>query len=894
MGGLALGNLLALRWSRHLRSPLRCYAAVAAACAVSGATVVLLLPRLIPLCAPLFGPIAALPFAVNITRGFLAFIVLLVPSTAMGATFPLMVTALCSRTENFGWALGSLYGWNTLGAVAGVMLGELALFKGVGLTGSGLIAAALDLSAAGAALAIAARLDRSVGRESGPLRSTTLPVDLPPARWLIVAGLAGFIMLALEVIWFRVLLLFYRGHALNYAVILAVVLGGIALGSLCAAVWFNRDPEMQRHLALLAALNGILIIGLYLGFGPWANWLRRIDQHWRIVPAALFLIFPVSAVSGAMFAMTGKAIHGPGRSGLRSAATLSVANTVGGMLGSLFGGFVLIPAWGVEKSFMLASLGYAALLFVLPGWRSRRQRRRRLAASALYLAALSVFPFGWMQKRLLPLASAGFLQDSQPRVAFREGTTETIQLFRKELLGKPYSYQLVTNSHSMSNTALPTRRYMKLFGDLPSAVREQLRSALLVCYGLFSKATALTENPDLERIDIVDISRDVIDLSRVVYPGREDNPTLDARVKVQIEDGRFFLATRPQLYDLITAEPPPPHFTGIANLYTREYFALLRSRLAPGGVVSYWLPAYQLTEAETKAILKGFCAVFDNCSLWSGSGLEWIMLGIKEPVRPADEAAIAGQWRSAGAGPELRTLGLFSPQQLGSLFIADGERLQRWIGATSPLTDDFPRRLSWGISPDAAAVPGYRHFSDWRLSQQNFLQSGFIATIWPDSLRSASLPYFAVRDDVDALLAGSYDVVRYLDRCRTEPLLAPYLLWVLGSDGDAARILSGGPPSAPAAAGARRDYHLHAAALATAEGNLPAAESHLADLTAELGGDAPHREVYEVRMYLRASQHDFQGAAAIGREYVQAAGRGQAQRLVEVDGFLAWLSQRFR
>jgi len=114
------------------------------------------------------------------------------------------------------------------------------------------------------------------------------------------------------------------------------------------------------------------------------------------------------------------------------------------------------------------------------------------------------------------------------------------------------------------------------------------------------------------------------------------------RVDIHIEDGRFYLTTTDRSNDLITAESPP-NSTGIVNLYAQEYFQLIKNRLKPGGVVSYWLPVYQLKQEETKAILNTFCNVFQNRTLWTGAELDWMIVGIKNPLPKADAAGFARQ-----------------------------------------------------------------------------------------------------------------------------------------------------------------------------------------------------------------------------------------------------------
>ena len=137
MAGLALGNLAAARWGARVRRPVRSYGWLEIVCGIGGIALVLLFPVLGRAAAPLLGPLADRPLLTNLCRLAIAFGLLLVPTTAMGATLPLLVRTL-SRRAGFGPALGRLYGWNTLGAVAGALAGELALIPLAGAARDGL------------------------------------------------------------------------------------------------------------------------------------------------------------------------------------------------------------------------------------------------------------------------------------------------------------------------------------------------------------------------------------------------------------------------------------------------------------------------------------------------------------------------------------------------------------------------------------------------------------------------------------------------------------------------------------------------------------------------------------------------------------------------------------
>ena len=139
-----------------------------------------------------------------------------------------------------------------------------------------------------------------------------------------------------------------------------------------------------------------------------------------------------------------------------------------------------------------------------------------------------------------------------------EGSANTWQLLRRDLFGEPYYYRLLTDGFSMSATNPRNQRYMRLFSYLPLALHPKSESALLIAFGCGNTADALTRAADLKRIDVVDISKDVLSLADDYRSADRSNPLRDPRVTTILQDGRFFLQASPQSYDIITGEPPPP------------------------------------------------------------------------------------------------------------------------------------------------------------------------------------------------------------------------------------------------------------------------------------------------------------------------------------------------
>jgi spermidine synthase len=768
MAGLGLGNAGAARLGRITRRPIIAYALLELAIGATGVGLVLALPALPERLGPMFSRFATSPLLLNVARSGLAFLLLIVPAAAMGATLPLLTRALYAGDRNFGRVLGRLYGWNTLGGVLGALAGEAWLVERLGLRGTAWVAGALNLVAATIAVGSGTRT------ADPPRRDESGSAQRPAAALLLAAFLCGGIVLALELLWFRLLLLFVYGTSLAFSVMLAAVLLGVASGGLLGGRLLRHVARPRAALPGLALLAGTATAWTYAtlpdvvagGQG------RPLASVLEVAGPALALMLPTCLVSGLLFTFLGAALKGDGGEAAQVSGTLTLANTVGAMAGAPLAGFVLLPRFGVEVGILgLASaFGLVALVTLADSGLVHQGPRVRVASLTSLVAfcvAVGLFPRGLMEKRYLRTALERWTVDGSRLVAWREGVTESIAYLARRAFGETVSVRLVTNGFSMSSSEVSGQRYMKLFVYWPVAIRPDPRRALLISYGVGMTARALADTRSLERIDVVDISRDILEMGRHAFP-EGGFPLADPRVRVHVEDGRFFLLTSEEKWDVITSEPPPPRNAGIVSLYTREYFSLVREHLAQGGVATYWLPVYQLTWDESRAVARSFCDAFSDCSLWTGYGLEWMLAGTHGANGPGSEAAFSRQWRDSTVAPTLAGLGFDSPESLGATFLAGPERLGEVLAGVEPVTDDFPLRL--GPRPPAAIDPRYLAFMDAGRAQREFERSALVKRLWPAALRERTFAAFREQGRLNEAM-GWQETGRAQDLARLAPLL---------------------------------------------------------------------------------------------------------------------------
>ena len=805
MAGLALGNALAASSKIRRWRPLHFYAVLELLVASLGCTIVFGLPVVGDLMRPVWQMLWNYQPTLLGLRFVVSLLILLLPTTAMGLTLPVLIEDALLRQTEFGRAFGFLYGSNTLGAMLGAVLGEAYLIGAFGLYGTSVAAGAVVCLAAAIAFGLAklgAARDVAAFERVKLSEHVRFPLSFDanyrlPWRLLSVSFGTGLVLLALEVIWFRFLRLYVVSLPIAFAVMLAVVLAGIGLGGIAAGA-ISRRSTGSNQLALLLLLAGIAVLLSYLLFpGEIVKTTAGAFSlaSWRqIALLCLALMFPVSFLSGMLFPTIVARTQVDVTDRMNSTGIATLLNTSGAAIGPILASFVLLPFLGYQSSLILCAAIYALLSIVVTDRAVCSLRRPAgiilVALWIVLLLGVVVFPYRRAEAHF-EHASRPYERDDQGHVLAHvvkriEGTSDTWQLLQRDLFGQPYYYRLLSDSFSMSATSPRNQRYMRLFAYLPLALNPGARDVLLICYGCGVTADAFTRKSSVERIDIVDISKEVFSLADDYAGINYSNPLRDPRVQPIVQDGRFFLQASARKYDIISGEPPPPKVAGAVNLYTQEFFSLMRSRVKEGGIATFWLPISQLRVDEAKAIMRGFHNAFPNTSVWGSSDQDWIMLGINGPGRRASEDDLSQFWTDSATGGDLRRIGIEVPQQLGALFLMDGDEIDRITHNTAPLTDIYPKQLTDGPWDNEESHRFALTYFTAPAAFQRFVDSPVINQIWPETLNPAAAElesFFTVRQTrYLSEIVGSNKLAELDLYLRHSRLRIP-VLEVLGSDG---------------------------------------------------------------------------------------------------------------
>ena len=630
-------------------------------------------------------------------RALLALGFLLVPVLLMGATLPLLAKAVSTDPRVRGLRIGALYSLNTFGAVAGCALAGFMILPRLGYTRSTLVGAAGNCAVGLLAMAYAHR--RAVPQPASPpltdhASGEPFAVRFANALVLVCFGVSGFCALALEVLWTRLLTLVFLGTTYAFTTMLTTLLCGLAVGSACAAALVDR----RRHpvslfgcIEMLIGAAALLMLSLFVGLPK-----RLLDMQvqagfdWeRIVQAKFLLSFLVLFAPTFLFGMTFPIVvkaltAGHARLG-RDVGRLYSVNTFGGVAGALAGGYVLIPMLGTHQSieflsWLLFGAG-AALVLACP----TRGRAPKLAALVAGLALMA------LAERRAPAdvgfaLNDGYVPKSHRVLDYREGVEGTVVIAEPQDNPTGSNRTLFINAVQATVSIEKGVKMNRFQGVLPLLFNRDPRRVLFMCFG--SGITAGTLGLyDFERIDAVEIAPDVLDVASFFAADNFDvleNP----RIRTIVDDGRNFLLTTKDRYDVITFEPMPLALAGVSTFYTREYYALCLEHLTPGGLVSQWVPLHSLDPGIVRSLVHTFTRVFPEYCVWFVNA-DLFLIGSDQPLR-IDWPRLRERLTRPRIERALRETGFGDLVEVVSCFLMGKENTDRYVQGGAVMVDDRP------------------------------------------------------------------------------------------------------------------------------------------------------------------------------------------------------------
>lgn len=633
-----------------------------------------------------------------------AFLILIVPSSLMGLSFPLLMEYNRTNADTASSA-GFLYGINTLGAVGGAAACGLFLIPLCGMRISTLIASALSLIAA--ALLFAARNDHDKPF-SRPEDEQTAVATIAPPYVLVALVLTGFAGMACEIAWSRAFALIIGSSTYSFSIVLAVFLAGTAAGSLLLQRSSRSRIPSTAGLGWIMLIAGAGIVLLLPVFNVLPYILVRLTPAmdgnmpalWTAGLAFCVLIMgaPVLCM-GASFpwavAVIDEHLAHPGR----SAALGSAFNTVGAIAGSFVAGFIWMPWIGTHATLLAAALVYIIAAAII--WHSAgKLLRPATGITAIILSGCLFFSPAWDP---LIMSSGMFLYatsftELKSYAAVRDALHQNTLLYYRDGLSSTIAVLLTPEAERFLRTngktdasASGDRSSQLLIGYIPGFInRGTSRNALLVGLGSGTTLAALAAFSDISHIECVEIEPAMKEAAGF-FLRQNRSAYLDPRVRMIYTDARQRLAARSHAYDLIVSEPSNPWIAGIANLYTVEAFTLARNKLSPGGVFCQWVQSYSLNQNDFKMILATFASVFPHTMLFMTQQCDYLIVGATAPMNIDATALRQTVGGNMTIQRDLAILGYSDPMVLIASTFALNDTELRAYSAGAPLhRDDRP------------------------------------------------------------------------------------------------------------------------------------------------------------------------------------------------------------
>ena len=693
MGGLALGAYLGGKRAARLSRPLVAYGAleiiVGFVVAASPAALEALTAAYVQVAQKAPGSLAILTAA----RGALTALVVIVPTVAMGATLPILARVVAGEVgEQSQRRLSFLYAINTAGGAIGALTSAYLVLPALGVRGTIWAAALANVTIGVTAIVVGRRApaesaSRSVNVTEAKEPTETRPEQPAPAAEddrentaLAFAFASGFIVFAAEVVETHLLALLIGNSAYAFGLMLAVFLVCLSIGAARSHALAAKRGDRALAFGLGAAAISLAITmplwaelpRLFLFAGKHVHsWAGR--EIVRALAALLILAVP-TVFLGTTFPLLLHRVASMPDVGAR-VGRLTVVNTVGTIFGSIVTGYFILPALGSQGTLIgvVLALAVASVLASRVAAGDKGSAASRFALPAAAIVVVVVLP-RWDMARMTNGANVYFSAGPPP---------DRIEMVREDVHGgvttvakRAEVLTLYTNGKFQGDNG-PEMAAQRRFAHFPSMfLRGTEKRVLVIGLGTGTTLGTIAAYP-WERIEVAEISPAIVDASRKYFSGPARNSLDDPRTVLALEDGRNHLLVSPGGYDLVTMELTSVWFAGAASLYSREFYELVRARLADGGILQQWVQLHHIRRRELAAIVRTLRVVFPHVALFVG-GSQGILVASARPL----VASRAELDRLATVPGIQETLGAGTLPSLLDELVASGEELDRFVAET--------------------------------------------------------------------------------------------------------------------------------------------------------------------------------------------------------------------
>lgn len=702
MAGLALGSRLFGSRADTMLSPLRGYAFLELGIALTALFSLPLLGLINSVVGGL-GLSSSQSAVLTLLRILGTAVVLLPPTILMGGTLPVLAKYAVRSQRRAGRRIGVLYGMNTLGGVTGCLVAGFGFIPSWGLRTTLCIGVGINLIVALIAKSLAARADAVPQPDQPPATTDDTSAESgaeEPSRSLGIVMLCALFMgglfgLAAEVVWTRALLLHLPATAQAFSAMLGIYLTGLALGGFVGGWLADRFARPAHGYGLLQMLAGVVIIGclfLFTQYGistgqwavlklPGAASSHAASKLVLALTLAVVLLGLPTFLMGCAFPFAARFFSSQVS---KLGSRLGVAcmwNTFGATVGPLAFGFIVLPALGIQTSLLVCAAGLVVSGAIAASLAAANRGRWVVGAGLVGVLTLGSFS---LPEQVL---KTSYDRRFKKTLFYTEDTGGSVAVTEVDT-GVETCRQLVVGMTSMISDNFGCRRYTRLIGHLPAMMHPKPKRVLVICLGSGMTLNCFRRHEAVEVIDCADISEGVVQAAKEHFAEANERALEDPRVDVILQDGRTHLLVTDRQYEIISLEPPPPNNAGIANLYSKEFYELCRSRMTDEGILAQWIPYHSATLPQIRSLMGTVAEVFPHSSVWSlYDGVEYAIFGHNSDAPIPVERLQAGMRRLKD---HFEPVGIRSLEDVLACFVMGPNQLQTFVGNARPVTDDRP------------------------------------------------------------------------------------------------------------------------------------------------------------------------------------------------------------
>ena len=620
----------------------------------------------------------------------------------LGMTFPLLSAGFIrSNQQQDGQALGGLYFSNSLGAAIGALLATFLLLPEIGMPGAMTVAGVLNIAVAIGAWLISRKQDNP---ELAKTASTKPEVATPVGAYsaahfsLLVctaAGITGASSFAYEIIWVRLLNQALGTTLHSFELMLAAFILGLAFGGLWVSRNSNRIGDAIRYAGLAQVAMGIAALLSALAFANsfvWVGWLTNALTHdsqgytlyiMGSAAIALLVMFPAAFFAGMTLPLFTMALLRTGH-GESSIGRIYASNTAGAIIGVLLTVHVLVPAIGLNLSLALAAtadlvLGLFLLRFVWAGPSGRLPAYCGLAGLAALVIAIQYGRPDPIEQVSGVFRTGKMLDRNAVNVAYlNDGKTSTVSVIHGV---KSNVASIATNGKpdasltlSLEQEPLSDEITMVLAASLPLASHPDPKTVGIIGWGSGLTTHTILASDQITRVDNVEIEPAMHEGARL-FGSRVARAYTDPRSRLIIEDARTYFATGSKKYDIIISEPSNPWVSGVASLFTDEFYQFLDKHLEQEGVLAQWIQTYELSDKLLADMISALQKTFPYTEVYLTNDFDLIFLASKSPINPVDYSKL----QSIAFQQELPRVGLANKEGFQLRRIGSADMLRNFV-----------------------------------------------------------------------------------------------------------------------------------------------------------------------------------------------------------------------